>query len=265
MPETVAKAYMDVPAGIEPTERMSEQWMDFLKESAPDLYAKLLESVSNWKDFQDKIGVVSHEEWVGYVNPAYKSKRGRNATDIINMHLEKIKEAYDKWAEKLAYIFETVDGVEAKRFRDFVDSARDRWVTGVTRSTLRFTGDKVRGRGVAPWAGYFLTDDKRAIGMMPPGAQVIQGGPVNVARNGLRPALKSGLTQKLIQAGVLISASKYDAAVVQEQNTIINDLIKGMQSGALIDFQPTVDPAKSYCLYIVEGNSMRLEIQVVKP
>jgi hypothetical protein len=101
--------------------------------------------------------------------------------------------------------------------------------------------------------------------MMPPGAQILQGGPVNVADTGLRTALKAGLMQKLVQAGVLISASKYDSAVVLEQNTIINRFIKGNQSSTYVDFQPTVDPAKSYCLYIVDGNSMRLEIQVVTP
>jgi hypothetical protein len=265
MADVKAKAFMDVPAGIEPTERMSEQWMDFMKEAAPDIYAKILEAIPDWGTFQSKMADVSNQEWKGLINPAFKSKHERSSGNIINMQLEKFKEAYEKWAAKLAYIFETVDGVEAKRFKERIDNARDTWIQSVTRSTLRFTGDKVRGRGVAPWAGYFLTDDKRTVGMMPPGAQVLEGGPVNVADAGLRTALKAGLVQKLIQAGVLISASKYDPAVVLEQNTTINRFIKGLQSSTYVDFQPTVDPAKSYCLYIVDGTNLRLEIQVVTP
>ncbi|MFH0888070.1 MAG: hypothetical protein V1871_02540 [Planctomycetota bacterium] len=263
MPEVIAKAFMDVPAGIEPSDSMSEKWADALKNVSSTLYARILEAVPDWKTFQEKMADISNQEWKGMIDPTFRSKSERGSGDIINMHLDKFREAYENWSAKVAYAFETVDGVEAKRFKEKIDNAKDLWIKGVIRSTLRFTGDKVRGRGVAPWAGYFLTDDKRAIGMMPPGSQVLQGGPVNVADTGLRTALKAGLTQKLVQAGVMISASKYDAAVVLEQNTIINRLIKGNQNSAYVDFQPTVDPAKSYCLYIVDGTNMRLEIQVV--
>lgn len=265
MADVKAKAFMDVVAGIEPTEEMGEQWAESLKEVAPDMYRKLLEAVPDWGTFQAKMADVSNQEWKGLINPAFMSKHERSSGNIINMQLEKFKEAYDKWAANVARAFETVDGVEAKRFRDKIDSAKDAWINGVVRSTLRFTGDRVRGRGVAPWAGYFLTDDKRVVGMMPPGAQILEGGPVNVADVGQRTALKAGLIQKLVQAGVLISASKYDPAVLLEQNTAINRLIKGLQSSTYVDFQPTVDPAKSYCLYIVDGTNLRLEIQVVTP
>jgi len=265
MPEVVAKAFMEVPAGIEPSDSMSEGWAEALKNAAPKLYARLREAVPDWEKFQQKIADVSNQEWKGLLNPSFRSKSERNITDISNMHLEKLKESFENWDAKIAYLFETVDGVEAKRYKERIDNAKDLWVKGVIRSTLRFTGDKVRGRGVAPWAAYFLVDDKRAIGMMPPGAQVLQGGPVNVTRVGLRTVLKSGLMHMLVQAGVLIASAKYDPAVVLEQNTRLNDFINGLQSATYVAFQPTVDPAKSYCLYIVDGNSMRLEMQVVKP
>ena len=263
MTEVVAKAFMVVPAGIEPSDSMSDGWADALKNAAPKLYARLRESVPDWERFQQKIADVSNQEWKGMLDPAFRSKSERNATEISNMQLEKLKESFENWDAKLAYLFETVDGIEAKRFKERVDNSKDLWVKGVIRSTLRFTGDKVRGRGVAPWAAYFLTADKRAIGMMPPGSQVEQGGPVNVTRTGLRTVLKSGLMHKLVQAGVLIASAKYDPAVILEQNTRINDFIKGLQDAAYVGFQPTVDPAKSYCLYIVDGTEMRLEIQVV--
>ena len=265
MTEVVAKAYMEVVAGVEPTDKMSDQWANFLKEVAPDIYSKLLEAVPNWETFQTKMADVSNQEWKGLINPAFRSKSERSSGNIINMHLEKFKESYEKWLARITYAFETVDGVEAKRFKEKVDNAKDNWIKAVTRTTLRFTGDKIRGVGVAPWAGYFLTNDKRAIGMMPPGAQVEKGGPVNITRTGLRTFLKAGLTQKLVQAGILIAAAKYDPDVVLEQNTELNDFIKGLQSSTYVDFQPTVDPAKSYCLYTVDGNNMKLEIQVVKP
>jgi hypothetical protein len=101
--------------------------------------------------------------------------------------------------------------------------------------------------------------------MLREGDQILEGGPLNIARPGLRTALKAALIQKLTQAGILILAGNFDPATILAQNTVINDLLKGMQSGIYVDFQPTIDPAKSYCLFIVDGSNLRLEIQVVTP
>ena len=259
-----AKAFMPVNAGMDPDEWTSGKWADGMKNTATINYARLLASVPDWDTFQKKIAQISNQEWKGLLNPGFRSKHEKSAGDIANQHLKKLQEAYQNWQSKLAYNYETVDGVEAKRYKDKIDNTSELWVKGVIRSTLRFSGTK-QARGVAPWAGYFLTDDKRAVGMMPPGAQVIQGGPVNVADTGLRTALKSGLVHKLVQAGVIIDGSNYDPAVVLEQNTFINRFIRGNQSSIYVDFQPTVAPDKSYCLYIVDGADLRLEIQVVEP
>ena len=265
MPDIEAKAFSPVSAGIDPSESMIQGYTEALKNAAPKLYARLLESVPDWKTFQSKIADVSNQGIKNMFDASFVSRSERTASNIVNIHLDKLKESYQKWLTKLAYQFETVDGVEAKRYKDQIDNTAEFWAQGVIRSTLRFTGDKVRGRGVAPWAGYFLTGDNRTVGMMPPGAQILKGGATNIVRTGLRTAFKSGRVQKLIQAGMIISTEKYDSATVLEQNTAINDFIKGLQSATFVDFQPTVDQAKSYCLYIVDGSNMRLEIQVVTP
>ncbi|MFA5794556.1 MAG: hypothetical protein WC980_05755 [Candidatus Brocadiia bacterium] len=263
MPKIVAKAFMDVPAGAQPTDEMSAKWVESFQRMAMETFRRMMKSVPNPEAFASKIGDVSNQEWKGMLNPSFRSKSELTASEINNRQMGNLSESYKKWKEKLEYLFAEVDGVEAKRFKDLVANAESRWSKGISK-TLRFTGDKVRGRGVAPWAGYFLTGDKRAIGMMPAGGQVTGGGAINVAKTGQRTTLKAGLIEKLVQAGIIITESKYDPDVVKEQNEFINGFIAGLQDSAFAQFQAIAGPGNSYCLYIVEGANLKLEIQVVE-
>jgi hypothetical protein len=266
MKKTIAKVTMPVPAGVYPTAKMEAQWVRRFQLSAMSIFRKMLLSVPDWQAFQQKIADVSQEAWDGFIHPLFISKRGHTARDISNLRIENLKDekAYKKWLLKVTHAFETVGGVEAKRFKEKIERTAHLWVKGVIKSTMRFSGDKVRGRGVTAIAGYFLAGDKRTVGMLPPGAQITNGGPIDVTRRGLKSALKAGLVPKLVQAGTMISSAKYDAAVVLEQNTEINEIIKSVQDPAYAEFKPVVSDDNSYCLYIVEGANMWLEIQVVR-
>ncbi len=266
MPTVVSKVQLAINNAQPVTDEMKANWLNGLVNKATYLYQQLRAKITGPAKYEEMIGDSSNRKYTPMIDPSFVSKSERSKTDIVTMQGANLKNSYNKWDTKLALSFETVDGVEAKHFKNQVNNSADTWSEQMGKKTLRMTGDKVRGRGPAAIAGYWLTGEPDASGMLREGADVIiSGGPVNVARAGLRTALRSGLTHKLTQAGILITESGFDSVVITALNTQINDFINGLQNAAYVAFQPTVDPLKSYCLFIWEAPIFRLEIQVVTP
>ena len=264
MSTLVSGVRLIVPETIPPSDGMVEQWRDALKNSATRLNQKRQLAIPDQGKFQTKLAAPAGLEWAKMINPAYRSKSELSADEIKTAHIKNLMSAYDKWELGLALAFETVDGVEAKRFKEAVDNKTDSWAEGVTRKTLRFTGDKTRGRSVAPIAAYWLTGDKRVEEMLRAGDTVTSGGPLDVSKTGFRTFLKTGLVQKLVQSGVSIVRSEGDSAIIDAQNELINEFLKGVQDAAFENFQPLNLPDKSFCRYEIENGILYLNIQVAE-
>jgi hypothetical protein len=220
-------------------------------------------SVPNEAKFQTKLAAPSGLEWADMVATDCISKGELTSDEIKTAQMKNIMESYAKWSRGLDLAYQTVDGIEAKRFKEAVEKKAIHWAKGMGRTTLRFTGDKVRGRSVAPITGYWLTGDKRVEEMLRGGDTITAGGPLNVAKEGMRSALKAGIIQKLIQSGVLIVRSANDPLVIQKQNEVLNEYLKGIQDPAFVEFQPLALLDKSFCLFEVENGVLYLNIQVV--
>ncbi|MFH1232071.1 MAG: hypothetical protein V1709_11320 [Planctomycetota bacterium] len=265
MATKVSGVRLIVPETMPPSDGMVEQWRDALKNSATRLNQKRQLAIPDEGRFQTKLAAPAGLEWAKMIDPTYRSKSELSADEIKTAHIKNLMDAFSKWELGLAMAFETVDGVEAKRFKDAVDNKTDSWADGVTRKTLRFTGDKTRGRGAAPIAAYWLTGDKRVEEMLRAGDTITAGGPLNVAKTGFRTFLKVGLLQKLVQAGVVIVRSGCDPAVIDAQNGFINEFLKGVQDASFAEFQPLLLPDKSFCRYELTDGVLYLNIQVVTP
>jgi hypothetical protein len=265
MLEVVSLVKLGIP-NIQPvSDEMAERWMQWLLNNVTNIHKRLRQRIPDAGVFEKLLADGATKKWRPLVNPGFVSESERTARDIIIKHGANLKSAYDKWDLKVALAFETVDGVEGKRYKEQVENSKDSWVTQVEKKTLRFTGDKVRGLGAAAIAAYWLTGNLRASGLIRENTdEVLKGGPVNIAGSSLRTTLKAGLVQKLVQSGVLISDAGYSQTVIDDQNIAINDFLKRLQSPAYVDFQPTVAPDKSYCVYIWDEPLFRLEIQAVK-
>lgn len=249
-------------------EETSADWRDTTKSksSKTDSHRKL--KLANDGDYQSKLAQASAQKYRKLADAltagGYVSEHGRSGKEIRYMQESNIMESFDKYQTGWEFQFETVDGVEAKRYKDGVDKGIDAWTEKMANSTLRLTGD-VRQVGVATLSVLFLTGDEQTVGLLRGGDQIISGGPVDVTRPGLRQMFKSGLLAKLVQAGILIVKSNFDTDVMLAQNTVINDFINGLQLAAYTAFQPTIDPLKSYCLFIRDGATFKLEINVAMP
>ncbi|MFH1231035.1 MAG: hypothetical protein V1709_06005 [Planctomycetota bacterium] len=263
-----AKAFFIIPEQITPMDDTTADWRDTTKNKASKADSHRKMKLPDEGAFQSKLAQASAQKFKKLSDVldagGYVSEHGRSGAEIGHMQEANLMEAFGKYETGWNYQFETVDGVEAKRYKEGVDKGTDSWSGKVAKTTFRLTGD-IRALGVAPLTVLFLTGDEQTAGFLREGDQILEGGPVDVTRPGLRQLFRSGLLNKLVQAGVIIAKSKFDPDVILAANTVINDFIKGLQDAAFVNFQPAVDPAKSYCVFIRDGATFKLEIQVVTP
>ena len=147
---------------------------------------------------------------------------------------------------------------------DRVDAAKTAFSEGIAAGALLFTGTKRGERGPAPIAALWLTGDPITLRLMRAGDTIIEGGPYLVSPETKKPGLKAMLNQRLIQAGVEIIKSGFDAAVITAQNQLTAEQVQGFVNPGL-DLIPFVGgSADSHVDYIVQDGNLYLDIKVSK-
>lgn len=257
----LSKVDLWIPASVSPDPSMGAKWENVLKTLATLINDRRKAKIPDEAAFQNKVAELANQAWAEVINPAYLSKRGRTYADIKNTHDINMQGAFSHWSGKLDEAFATVDGIEAKRFKDQVAASKRFWTEVVGAKMLRLTGDKIRGRGAATIATYWLIGDDKAAGMLRPQDTGVVGGPLRVCKTELIQSFQAALMQRLIQAGVLIFSSKYDAAVITKENDTINSLITGMIAPEL-GLEPFSTGGASHLEYVKQGALLKLSIQV---
>jgi len=163
----------------------------------------------------------------------------------------------------MAKAFATVGGEVAKAFKDKVAAAKDRWAQKMGAGALRFTGDKIRGRSVAPITAYYLVGDMRATVWGGQG-DTLDGNPYNIVRDGERTSFKAAILNRLVQGGLLIVKAGTDtAAEITRQNAINAAFLSGMRDPLKADvFVATPAPETCYCAWEVDADG-RLNLHVL--
>jgi hypothetical protein len=172
--------------------------------------------------------------------------------------------AFKKYTRAWDLMFQTVDGIPAKRFKEKVDLAQEDFSEGIAARTLPFTGIRVEGRGPAPIAALWLTGDPTTLDNLCAGDMVLEGGPVRICPHPKKPGLKAMLTQRLVQAGARVIKAAYDEDLIKAQNQLTAEQVQGFVDPAL-DLIPFVGGGDSKVDYILEENKLLyLEIKVSK-
>ena len=242
-------------------QRMVDQWADGLKTNAERVNQKRKAVIGNDTNFQSKLASPSNQEFAPFVNPGFVSRAGLSNSEIIDKHKDNLKQAFDKYNDKLDFVFETVEGVFAKRYKDRVDLTTGSFSKGVAKRTLPFTGIKVEGRGPAAIAGLWLVDDPMAERLIRGGDNVLEGGPFLITYDDTKAALKAALTQRITQAGNAIIRSDYAAPVFTAQNDLTNKVVQGLVDPAL-GIEAFATGGASRVDFIRINNDLFLEIQV---
>ena len=223
-----------VPLNVEPAGDMPERWAEGLVNNALRMRDRIFEVLPDEGEYQSRVAEISNQKWRGMIDPAFVSKRGKNQANIIRAQYKGLADAYNKFTDKYELAFATVDGVPAKRFKDQVNNSKDSWANGVAKSTLRITGDRIRGL-IIPQVVYWMTGDPLA-NRMDNHLELITGTPYDFTKAGLRQQFRSAATNLLVTTGVTLIKADMEAGEITAQNTRLVDLANAFADVAVKPF-----------------------------
>ena len=251
-----------VPATVEPAGDMPERWANGLKNNALVMNDRRQAKVPDSGTFNTVMARPATLAYGSFVNPAYRARSGRTSQNIKDAHGKNLGTAYNFWNDKTNKMFATQDGVEAKLFKEKVDGSKDRWAIRVADKTLRFTGDKIRGRGISPIVSGFLSGDARSSGWVRESG--VSGTPYDISRDGEHSILKTAINQRIVQGGMMILNADANAAVeIIAQNALNTSVLNGLRDSAKCDaFLAVPAPDKCFCAWALNNNLLYLWVQV---
>ncbi|MBI4835583.1 MAG: hypothetical protein HY811_12290 [Planctomycetes bacterium] len=244
-----------------PTE-VGEKWAANMKANALRIYQSILAKIPDKGKFQERIAGPASTGYAGYVNPGFVSRRGNEVSDILDGQVANLRDSYEKFVRNLEHAFETVDGDQAKRFKEKVEKAKENFMEGMARRTLIFGGTRVKGRGAAAIAPHWLVNDQRVMDWLRADDKVLEGGPFRVCKIQDRSAFKAALTERVIQAGVRIIKSGFSPMVIAKENNQTNNLVQKFIDPSL-GLESFSTGGLSRLDFILQGNNrLFLEVQV---
>jgi hypothetical protein len=247
-----------------PTEmppRVVEQWSQRLQWSAERIQEGIKTRIPDSERFGSRIAESSHLGYKAYVSKDFKSRAGLSHDEIMARHINKLKDAYEKYKDGVNHIYETVEGEAGKRFRERVAKAKSHYAKGAAKTVLAFAGTKLEGKGPAPKAAAWLSGDMKIVGDLSGGDDILEGGPFLITTPEKAPGLRSVINQRLIQAGVIITDCSNDHTIMKQQNDLTNETVQGFVNKKLnlVEFQTEGDSKVDY--FVKEG-LLYLEVKV---
>lgn len=222
---------------IEPSmaEDMVKKWLDSLDVNAELLNKRRKAKIKGYNDYEELIVDASQEAFKSFISADFVSKAGLNKDEIIAKRYTNMLDGYKKYQNKLDYLFETVDGIPAKRFKELIRRMAVHYGKNVAQKLLAFTGDKIRGLGCAVHTVEWLSGRKSFREGV--SIEIVTGAPIAIYKEGLRSAFRSVLEQRLIQAGATIVRNKLVKSAIKRQNDLTNKLVNTL-------VEPTLNLAK---------------------
>ena len=238
---------VDVP---ETPPEVIERWKTGLKAQAERIAANRNKRIGDASAFIARLAGPAIKGWKGVLNPAYVSRKGMKTSEINASFGANLSDAFKKYKGHLDYLFETVDGVPAKRFKDLVDRAAEDYGIGIATRLLPFTGCRASFLGLSAIASLWLTAHPTTEGYLRGGDSVLEGGPYIVCPATKQSGLKAMLNQRLIQAGATIVKSGQDAATIAAQNQLTAEQVQGF-----------VDPVLDLIPFVAGGIPMWITLR----
>jgi hypothetical protein len=257
----ISKIVMPIDITAQAPESMSELWGKSISEKAELINQRRLTRIPDEETYLNRLADSAEQKYRNYPNPAFLSRHGLDASDITANHAANIKKGFDKYNEAWLYMFETVDGVPAKRYKDKIARSKTAYGKGVAARTLPFTGFKDEGRGPVSIAGMWLTGDQTVLRELRSGDRVEEGGPILICPALDRSSLKAMLTGRLIQAGAVILKANLADTVIAAHNDRTNHLVQSLVD-PILGLMPFATGAPSHVDFTKENRHLFLEIQV---
>lgn len=248
-----------IPEFQEVSNDMGAKWQNGLTVNAALMNDRRKAKIGNDGDYGTKVAAPSTAGFVPMIDSGFISRKGRSATDIGTVHAKNAAGAFQKWNDGLDLAFATEDGVVAKAFVRNVQNKSGNLERAIGAKTLRFTGDKIRGRGPAPTIAEWLLGYNPAIGWLRPGDTLTAGSPYKIVAAGLESAFKAALVQQLIKNGMAIVNADYNATIMTAKNTELAAFLSAIHDATLCDDFVAVPAAdKSSCIFVRSAGVLTL-------
>lgn len=260
-PQIVSKIQLMILDIEEASPWAVEQWAESLKNNAERIKAKLDAKIPNSDTFSAKIADPSSSAYLGVLNAAFVSQSGLNYDELLAKQDENLARSFAKFQGKHNFMFETVEGVPAKRFKELVDRAKEDWSKGVAERSLGFTGTKIYEYGLSALSGMWLTADPKVVEYLRGGDKLKVGGPKLICTEANKPSLRTFLNQRLIQSGATLIRQKWLGSAITKQNDQTNFLMNGFRD-PLANIVTFSTGGGSHVDWVKIGASYYLEIQV---
>jgi hypothetical protein len=254
---------LEIPQVIAAAADIADKWARGLSDNAELIENRLRTSIPDEGSFQSKLASSAAEQWTAFMDPAYRTKRGRTKTQVVETFAKNIGGAFAHWLGKVTDVFATVDGVKAKRFKEAVSNARPHMLEQLREKMLRITGDKVHGIGAGTIAVYWLTGEPTVAGKLRPGDQLISGAPTRICQIEMDQAFRAALMNRFVQGAMMISNENYSVAAFTEQNTINNHLVQSLVDPGL-GLMPFAPGAGSNVDFVIEDGIYKLRLKATQ-
>ncbi|MBI4834893.1 MAG: trypsin-like peptidase domain-containing protein [Planctomycetes bacterium] len=242
--------------------QMAELWANGLSNNAGKLIDRLQAVIPDEVSYLSRLAEPAQQEYQKVLDPSFISRKGKNKAKINTTQAYKIKKAWTKYLKNLNFMFETIDGVVAKRFKDKVDSSKEAYAERLSETTLSLTGIKSLESGPARIAVYWLTGDSKAKGLMRASDEyVVPSEPFNVTTVEKRNSLRALVMSRLIQSGMAIMHSSLSKPLIDELNLLDNSLVQGMIDPAL-GLESFAPGGASHLDFVKENGQLFLEVKV---
>ncbi|MEK7449264.1 MAG: hypothetical protein AAB019_07240 [Planctomycetota bacterium] len=256
----ISKVEIPVVPEVKPHQDMGRKWEENSKNNAQTADERRKWRIKNDADYDQIVATPAADKYKERVKFTSVSGNDRDAEDIYVRHRKKLLKSYKKYQKGLDIVYAD----DGKKFKEMIEKKKGNWEEGIS-TTLRFTGSRARGRQVVSVVGIWLTGDPHTIGKLPEGSQ-IDGGPYDIAPDGLKAAFRASLTQLLTQTGIIISESEYNPAMMLKHNRRIKDFLSRMSDPArAINWSIDRLADKSYCVWFVRDGQLFLGIQIFAP
>ena len=238
-------------------EDMSKRYQENTKNAAIYAYQRLIKKIGFDAKFIETMAIPSSRAYKEMINPAFISKHGKTAQEIINAQGQNMVNKYKKWLKNLNKQYAD----DAKLYKAKIDSSVEDWIKEASNTVYRLTGSK-KARSVVPVAVHFLAGEKSAVGWITPSWDV-DGAPYCIVTARERSALKAALQQRLVQGGMAVIKSEYGRGIMDAENAINAMLLNHMRDPALCaEFAPTLTDGKSFCGWEMDQNMFLLHIVI---
>jgi hypothetical protein len=234
------------PAGV------TDQWEVDLNINAERINAKRLGRIGSSEDFSANIAVPSSAAFSPVIDSAFVSKSGKTAAQIIQNQKANLARSYNKYNDKLDFQFETVGGVVAKRFKDVVTASKGAFSAGLAARTLKITGAKEAGLGIAGIATMFMAGEALAESYLRGCDDLVAGAATLIAAIANRSALKAALAGKLVYTGVECLKNDWDPTAMIAMNVELDQLCNAFRDAAVSDTF-LYSSAVAYCKWETDG------------